>query len=365
MLGRLHRLQVATIVPMRILVVEARGLHIGYLGCYGNDWIATPNLDRLAAEGIVFDRHYLDGPELAASKLSLSLQPAKLCGIEQSADFGQAVLDQWRQSPADHVFIRGPNLAPPWHLPDELRDVYFDEDDDSEPWTDPPTDVVLSLTIPEQLELQNTYAAAVTWFDAQLGALLDDLRAAGELEHALVCVTSNAGLPLGEHGLIGPARAWLHEEVVHVPLLMRIPSRKFAGRRIEALTQAVDIGPTLAAFCGHESPPVRGHNLLPLLRDEVDAVRPYACSRLQIGGSSEWSLRTLQWALLAPIQVPEGDEPRSSQLYIKPADRWEVNDVRQQHLDLAEGMERTLRAFMAQEDAAGPSAYPPLPADGS
>src|SRR6478672_1102760 len=49
---------------MRLLVLEALGLHLGYLGCYGNDWVATPNLDRLAAEGVVFDAHFADQPDL-------------------------------------------------------------------------------------------------------------------------------------------------------------------------------------------------------------------------------------------------------------------------------------------------------------
>ena len=48
---------------MRVLVITARGLRADYLGCYGNQWIGTPALDRLAAEGVVFDRHYADRPE--------------------------------------------------------------------------------------------------------------------------------------------------------------------------------------------------------------------------------------------------------------------------------------------------------------
>src|SRR5271169_1712972 len=45
---------------MKIVVIEALGLHLGYLGCYGNDWVATPNIDRLASESVVFDRHCFD-----------------------------------------------------------------------------------------------------------------------------------------------------------------------------------------------------------------------------------------------------------------------------------------------------------------
>src|SRR6202521_3892592 len=50
----------STINSMRILVIEASALHLGYLGCYGNDWVATPNIDRLASESVVFDRHFYD-----------------------------------------------------------------------------------------------------------------------------------------------------------------------------------------------------------------------------------------------------------------------------------------------------------------
>src|SRR5579864_9398559 len=48
-----------------ILVLHVNGLHLGYLGCYGNDWVETPNLDRLAAEGIVFDQHIADCPKMS------------------------------------------------------------------------------------------------------------------------------------------------------------------------------------------------------------------------------------------------------------------------------------------------------------
>ena len=45
---------------MKILVLEIPALHTGYLGCYGNDWVGTPNIDRFASESVVFDRHFYD-----------------------------------------------------------------------------------------------------------------------------------------------------------------------------------------------------------------------------------------------------------------------------------------------------------------
>jgi len=52
---------------MRAIVVVARGCPAGWLGLYGNEWVATPGLDRLAAEGVVFDRHLSDCPDPAAA----------------------------------------------------------------------------------------------------------------------------------------------------------------------------------------------------------------------------------------------------------------------------------------------------------
>ncbi|MBI1321983.1 sulfatase-like hydrolase/transferase [bacterium] len=42
------------------LVICSNGLQAAYLGAYGNPWIHTPNIDRLAAEGVVFDWHFPD-----------------------------------------------------------------------------------------------------------------------------------------------------------------------------------------------------------------------------------------------------------------------------------------------------------------
>src|SRR6516162_8604929 len=52
---------------MTVLVIVIRGLHLGYVGCYGNSWLGTLNLNRLASEGIVFDHHYADHPSAAGA----------------------------------------------------------------------------------------------------------------------------------------------------------------------------------------------------------------------------------------------------------------------------------------------------------
>ena len=52
---------------MRAIVFVLRGCPARWLGAYGNEWVVTPHLDRVAAEGVAFDRHVSDCPDPAAA----------------------------------------------------------------------------------------------------------------------------------------------------------------------------------------------------------------------------------------------------------------------------------------------------------
>src|SRR5437868_6078042 len=102
---------------MRILLVKTIGFHLGYLGCYGNDWIATPNLDRLAAEGVVFDQHFVRVPQVAASSAREDwIEPAR----RRLDDLGasNALVD-----------IEVPSLGAPWNIADDLLTMYTEDDE--------------------------------------------------------------------------------------------------------------------------------------------------------------------------------------------------------------------------------------------
>ena len=46
---------------MNIIMIMSDSLRQDHLGCYGNDWIETPNIDRLAGESVIFDNAYPEG----------------------------------------------------------------------------------------------------------------------------------------------------------------------------------------------------------------------------------------------------------------------------------------------------------------
>lgn len=397
---------------MKTVVFVLGGCPAGWLGGYGNEWAAGPNLDRLAADGVVFDRHVADNPDPAAARRAwragrhqyrptpppagggvapdlLSILAAR--GVHtalvranrpahdappdfyagwgevfdarpdpagsRSAELTEAlpgVLDRLSRLPDWLLWVETDRLLPPWEVPQDVFEVYVEElfeDADQPadvealtPWTDPPVGRIDRDDVAAWELLHRTFAAAVTTFDADLGRVFDLLRDRGLDRDAAWVLTADYGFPLGEHGVVGPARPWLHEEAVHVPLVVRLPAAAGAGRRVAALTQPADLMPTLLGLYGVEPPPgLDGHDLRPLWDWEAQAVRPHAVSGWTVGSAAEWAIRTPEWALLVPAAPHPDDGPRPPMLFEKPEDRWEVNDLRPRHLELAEELEATLR----------------------
>jgi arylsulfatase A-like enzyme len=398
---------------MRVLVLAAPGLRTSYLGCYGCDWVRTPNIDRLASEGIVFDQHYADTPSprsrfrgpsdigpnrsgwtgmyffpigkqtpsvdkgtdlvtllgmhggntvhiVARSRMA---DAAKTPSLKFPRKRVLAVLAEQASSPSSLTWVDLPSLEPPWPrlLPKRFRPYFPAEAAEDEqsltPWTDPP----LGKLDPEEEgaweRLQATYAAMVTYFDAQLGKLFQELRAHNAYDDVLLIVTADRGLGLGEHGYVGFATPTLHEEFIHLPLLLRLPDGVEGGRRVSALTQPVDLLPTLLDAMNRPKPEVHGGSLLPLLRGEVESVRSYVCAGVTAKGEFTYALRTPEWSFLAPAAETAEYAP---QLFVKPDDCWEVNNVVQHHQELAQRLEQTLREFVTATREPGPFRPPEL-----
>src|SRR5262249_54454632 len=155
------------------------------------------------------------------------------------------------------------------------------------------------------------------------------------------------GQNLGEHGLIGDFRPWLHEEVVHLPLFLRLPGGEEAGRRVAHLTQTVDIAATILDACGIEKPADwPGHSLLPMCRSG-GPVRSYVCMGNEYSEAAEYVLQTADVKIIVPQRILPGDPLRTPMFFVKPDDRWEVNNLWQQNLDYAEELEKTLHAYVA------------------
>lgn len=116
--------------------------------------------------------------------------------------------------------------------------------------------------------LSDLYDGEVRHADQTLAGFVARLRQAGRLDRSLLVFTSDHGESLGDHDWVGHMQTW--EEQFRVPLLIRFPGGRFAGR-YDAPVQLLDVLPTLLEAVGLAIPAgVQGRSLLPLLRGEED-----------------------------------------------------------------------------------------------
>ncbi len=106
---------------------------------------------------------------------------------------------------------------------------------------------------PEELEhVVARYDGEILFTDASIGRLVHALDGLGLSENTLVAVTSDHGEAFFEHGNKGHGRT-LFDEVLMVPLILRLPERVPAGARIQQQVRHLDLAPTLLSFAGLEA----------------------------------------------------------------------------------------------------------------
>ena len=97
------------------------------------------------------------------------------------------------------------------------------------------------------------YSGAVRSVDRWLGVLLDALRAEGVYDDTLVVFTSDHGEEFGEHhpGIFYNGHGHsMFEELVHIPLVVKLPASARAGTRVSAPVRLIDVYPTVLDVLG-------------------------------------------------------------------------------------------------------------------
>ncbi len=141
------------------------------------------------------------------------------------------------------------------------------------------------------------YDGEVAAADALVGGLLEQLRALGVYDRALVIVTSDHGEGLGDHGEEQHS-ILLYREALQVPLLVKLPGGRFGGERVKGLAQLADLLPTVTALLGLEAPAgLPGRSLLELRGAAPARVAPGETlyPRLQLGWSDLFSAVDGRW----------------------------------------------------------------------
>jgi arylsulfatase A-like enzyme len=129
----------------------------------------------------------------------------------------------------------------------------------------------LNLLTASDLEIRQmraTYFGLIAEVDFHIGRIVSYLKESGQYERTLIVFTSDHGEMLGEHYLWG--KEIYFNQSFHLPLIVRDPNPEASsarGNTIDALTEAIDLMPTLVEWMGLEVPRAcNGQSLLPFIR---------------------------------------------------------------------------------------------------
>jgi arylsulfatase A-like enzyme/tetratricopeptide (TPR) repeat protein len=289
-----------------VLIVTLDTLRADYVGAYGGTVAMTPTLDALARAGVRADRAYTVTPLTipAHSSLFTGLLPPRH-GVQDNGDYflgPEAVTLAERLSAAGYdtmASVGAEVTSRHWGFAqgfgayfDDMGDArmgaetrwqverrgdlvvrdavaWLDEREGAGPWfawvhlfdCHDPYDAPepFRSQLPEQ-----PYAAEVSWTDAQLGALVDALKARGAYDNTWIFVMADHGEGLGSHG---EARhgVLLYDATTRVPFVIKPAAGHPAGSVLTTPVSLVDVVPTvLAAAALPPDPSLDGVDLAPL-----------------------------------------------------------------------------------------------------
>ncbi len=112
-------------------------------------------------------------------------------------------------------------------------------------------------------ELRHGYYAAISFVDAQIGKVVDELDRLDLADSTIIVLWSDHGFHIGEHALW--AKTSNFERDARVPLIISVPGQG-KNVRCEAMVELLDVYPTLVELCGLKQPDqLEGNTLVPLI----------------------------------------------------------------------------------------------------
>ncbi len=412
----------AAATPPNIVLVTVDTTRADRMGFMGSKRGLTPNLDALARRSVVFTHAYSQAPFTAPSHATiltgtypqfhqvedfqvpltkdLPYAPAilKAQGYQTAAFVGSIVLD-----PAQGLsvgFSRGfDTYDARFHLALPGEDHYASTDrrgavvvEHALTWLGkrPPGPFFIWVHLydphfpyePPEPFLSRyksaPYDGEIAYSDSALGKLLSYLRAHGLFENSVIALMSDHGESLWDHGEEFHG-FFLYDATIHVPLLLKLPSDRFAGKRIENPVGLVDVLPTILQAAGIAVPQeIQGESLLDMMAKAKppSAASAHAGQRTGAASSSdrplydrplyaetEYGVRAYGWSAIRSLRTSKYlfiEAPRR-ELYDLAADPKAEHDLSTTSKAVADTLQGQLDAFRKKTSKG--EAAPIVPAD--
>lgn len=127
----------------------------------------------------------------------------------------------------------------------------------------------LKVNDTDKAYLEALHNAEITQSDTAFGVFVQDLKDAGLYDTSAIIVISDHGDEFWDHGDCGHAQG-PHQELVHVPFIVRAPGLLPAGKVVQTDVEAMDLSPTVLELAGLPVPEtMQGMSALRVARDEV------------------------------------------------------------------------------------------------
>ncbi len=289
---------------LSLLLITLDTTRADVLGCYGGTEANTPNLDRLAAEGVRFDRCTACTPLTAPSHATIMtgtwpmIHKVRANGVGKLSDsattLAEALLARGfatRAVVASFVVKRMFGLAQGFEVYDERMPLA----EPRRPALERPADLVADAAISNLRDVagspffmwvhfydahhpyvsttgkspdsREAYVEEIESVDRQLGRILAVVDALGIADTTAVVAVGDHGEGLGDHGEFDHG-FFLYETTQHVPLIIKVPGWTAAGRSVSARVRTVDVAPTLLELAGVALPEImQGKSLVTMLAE--------------------------------------------------------------------------------------------------
>lgn len=358
----------------KAIILSIDGLGTNLVGAYGNSLCPTPNMNTLAAKSICLDQFWADSSDSLSVLASLwtgthALNRDFACfsdwsqwiregvlvtddkrlvesaaanvfervifvdhdSLEEGTEFEElveAALGAWvaESQMFSLLWIHSRGLRGAWDAPYNYRKIMCDEED-----PEPPEDIapiffaVDSSTDPDEIfGVSCAVVGQVVVMDQAIGELLGTIRELKQDSETLVGLIGVSGYPLGEHGMVGGESGALYAETLHCPCMFRFGDELPVGLRLPTIMQPHEIGDWVATWLNMEPPEHEESTVLDQLCDEsIDTANRIGAAIAT--AENEWFVASPAWSCRIQSQ-PDGFPPKV-ELYAKPDDRWEQNEI--------------------------------------